>query len=323
MCTAITFKANNNYFGRTLDLEYRYNESVVITPRDYIIRYKSGEIDRRHYSIIGVATVVDDYPLYYDATNEAGLSISALNFVGYSFYGKSKSNKTNIAPYELIIYFLSKCNSVKEVIKVIDSINVIDEPFNESLQNSELHWLISDKDESITLECMKEGIKIYDNKVGVLTNSPPFKYHLMNLNNYINVSNREIESTFGSDINLLRYSKGMNSIGLPGDNSSMSRFVRATYTKSNSIIPNDDIACVSQFFHILASVEQVEGSVITNGKCNRTQYISCCDIDHGLYYYKTYNNSQISCLNMYSENLDTDKLMIYPFDDVEIINYRN
>ena len=323
MCTAITFKANNYYFGRTLDLEHRYNESVVITPRDYIIRYKSGEIDRRHYAIIGTATVVDDYPLYYDATNEAGLSIAGLNFVGYSFYAIRLSSKTNIAPYEIILYLLSRCSSVNEALELIKGINIIDEPFNEGLQNAELHWLISDKKESITLECVKEGIRIIKNQYGVLTNNPPFDYHLMNINNYINISSAEVECVFADGVDLMRYSKGMNAMGLPGDNSSMSRFVRATFTKCNSVIPDDDIACVSQFFHILASVEQVEGSVITEGKFNRTQYMSCCDTDKCVYYYKTYNNSQISCVKMKNESLDSDKLIIYPFDDTEKIKYLN
>ena len=88
MCTALTFTNGDCYFGRTLDLEYNYNEEIVVTPRKFQFRFRNGSISESHVSIIGVAVVSDGYPLYYEATNESGLSISALNFNGYSVYSE-------------------------------------------------------------------------------------------------------------------------------------------------------------------------------------------------------------------------------------------
>ena len=323
MCTALTFYANHHYFGRNLDLDRRYDESVVITPRNYIFRYKSGEIHRRHFAIIGMATIIDDYPLYYDATNEHGLSIAALNFVGNAYYFSSKSNAINLAPYEIIVYLLANCKTVDEAEKELRNINITNICFKEGINNSELHWIISDKKRSITVESLKSGLTIYSNEIGVLTNNPPFEFHLMNLNNYLNITNEDYTPRFSDKIEILKYSKGMGGIGLPGDNSSMSRFVRCAFTKLNSVVPNGEIDCVAQIFHVLTSVSQVEGSVISNHKYERTQYMSCCDMDSCAYYYKTYNNSQINVVYLFNENIDCDKLISYKMIDIQNINYIN
>ena len=129
MCTAITFKAKNHYFGRNLDLERRFSESVTIMPRGYQIKYKNGEVDSAHYAMIGMATVVDNYPLYYDATNEYGLSIAGLNFVGNACFEKCNGGLSSIAVFELIPYLLSKCKTVSECEVALKEINIQNIPF--------------------------------------------------------------------------------------------------------------------------------------------------------------------------------------------------
>lgn len=313
MCTAMSFNNFGHYFGRNLDLEHRYDENIVITPRNYIFKYKSGEIDRKHYAIIGTATVIDGYPLYYDATNEHGLSIAGLNFVGNAYLNKKEEiGKINLAPYELIPYILGKCKSVYECIKLLKIIVLVDIRFADGLPNSELHWLISDKHNCITFEYMVSGVKIYDNAMGILTNNPPFDYHLMNLNNYMQLSDSEPHNNLSDKLSLNAYSRGMGAIGLPGDNSSTSRFIRCCFNKLNSVHCNSEIEAITQFFHILSSVEQVEGSVKIDSKYERTQYSSCCDIDKGIYYYKTYENNQINAVSMHNENIETDDIIRYP-----------
>lgn len=324
MCTAITFDAYNHYFGRNLDLEKRYDEGIIITPRNYILRYKSGEIERRHFSFVGTATVIREYPLYYDATNEYGLSIAGLNFVGNAYFHQAEnSNKINIAPYELIPYILGKCKSVNEALEILEKIWLVDIRFSDDMPNAQLHWIICDKKESITVEYMKDGIHIYANSIGVLTNNPPFDYHMMNLNNYMNISRNEATNNFSDKINLEAYSRGMGGIGLPGDLSSSSRFVKAAFTKLNSVIPNTEIDSVGQMFHILGSVEQQEGCVKIGDAYERTQYTSCCNIDEGIYYYKTYDNCQICAVKMHSENLDGADLISYKMIFEQQIRYIN
>lgn len=324
MCTAISFKGINHYFGRNLDLEYRYDESITIMPRNFIIKYKSGEIERRHFAIIGTTTLIDGYPLYYDATNEYGLSMAGLNFVRNAFYfPEVQFGKVNLAPHELILYVLSKCKTVEETIRLLNNVAIIDVKFRADLPTPELHWLISDKNDSITVEFMRDGMKIYKNIVGVLTNNPPFDFHINNLNNYINISNKEPRNEFSEQIKLLTYSKGMGAIGLPGDLSSSSRFIKGTFTKLNATILETEEESVSQFFHILAAVEQVEGCVKVGESYERTQYSSCCNTDKGIYYYKTYTNFQISAIDMHKENLDSSKLISYQMIFEPKIYYHN
>ena len=201
MCTAISFNAHNHYFGRNLDLEYRYDESVVITPRKYTFKYRHEATDNRHFAFIGTATVIRNYPLYYDATNEYGLSIAGLNFVDNAYaFPNIDEGKINLAPYEIIPYVLSKCKNVEDAEILLEKIRMVDIRFNDDMPNATLHWMISDKKKSITFEYMKEGAKIHYNPVGVLTNNPPFEYHMLNLNNYMSISRDEPLNNFSDKI---------------------------------------------------------------------------------------------------------------------------
>lgn len=311
MCTALTYKTEDFYFGRNLDIEKSYGEKVVITPRNFPFKFRNGYILNNHFSIIGIAMISDNYPLYYDATNEKGLSIAGLNFPNNATYYEKDTEKNNITPFEIIPWILGKCTTINEVIKEIKNLNLWNEPFNEYLPLSPLHWLIADKTKAITLESMKDGIKIYDNPVGVLTNNPPFDFHIYNLTNYINLSASHPTNRFSKNIDLKPYSLGMGAIGLAGDLSSASRFVRATYTKFNSISENTE--SIDTFFHILDSVSQTKGLTLTNGGTYEyTLYSSCCNATKGIYYYKTYNNNQITAVNMKNINLESDRLFHYP-----------
>ncbi len=312
MCTAITYNTKDHYFGRNLDLEYSYKETITITPRNYPFKFrKKGDLNN-HYAIIGMAYVSLDYPLYYDAINEKGLGMAGLNFPTNAVYKEEKTDKDNIAPFEFIPWILSQCANIKEVKELLNKINIVKINFSDSLVASPLHWIIADKDSAITVECVKEGLKIYDNPVGVLTNNPSFLYQMFNLNNYMNLSIEPPINNFSKKINFDIYSRGMGGLGLPGDLSSVSRFVKATFTKLNSISGEDESESISQFFHILSSVEQQRGCVhMGNDEYEITIYSSCCNMDKGIYYYTTYENSQITAVYMFNENLDSDKLINY------------
>ena len=271
-----------------------------------------------------MAYVADNYPLYYDAINENGLGMAGLNFVGNAYYNDIQENKDNIAQFEFIPWILSQCSTTKEAKKLIEKINLINTPFNGQLPLAQLHWIIADAEESITVEAVKDGIKIYDNPVGVLTNNPPFDKQLFALNNYMNLSNKSPKNTFATNLELQQYSRGMGAIGLPGDLSSQSRFVRASFIKMNSVSGKDENESVSQFFHILNSVDQQRGCCeLEDGKYEITIYTSCCNVSKGIYYYTTYNNHQITAVDMHKENLDGEELVRYPLVNGEHINYQN
>ena len=319
MCTAITFKGTDNYFGRTLDLEYSYNETVTITPRFFPFKFRNENRIDCHYAIIGMATVVNGYPLYYDATNEKGLSMAGLNFPENAKYFKRSENKINITPFEFIPYILSKCDSVKSAKELLKEINLIDTPFSSDLPNSPLHWIIADKTEAITVESTAHGLQIYHNPVGVLTNNPPFPYHMTHLTTFMHLSPYPQENKIYKELNLKAFSRGTGAMGLPGDCSSQSRFVRAAFNKLNAASYDTEEENVNQFFHILSSVEQIDGTVKTlENKNVRTVYTSCCNTDKGIYYYTTYHSHSITGVDMHNTQLDSGELVKYALRKSEL-----
>ena len=323
MCTAITFKTKDHYFGRNLDLEYNYQEAVTITPRHYPFSFRMNTTQKEHYAIIGVATISEGYPLYYDATNEQGLSMAGLNFPGNAVYQTCSEGSDNIAPFEFIPWILSQCATVTEATTLLNRLNLADIPFSKEYPLSPLHWFLADRSQSVTIEPLKDGLRIYDNPVGVLTNNPTFDYHFYNLKNYLNLTREEPKNRFAPQLELIPFSRGMGAIGLPGDLSSPSRFIRAAYTKFNSVCGQSELESVSQFFHILSAVVQQKGSVCVGESFEKTIYTSCCNTDKGIYYYRTYENSQISAINMHLENLNGKDIVSYPLITEQKIYYQN
>lgn len=324
MCTAATYKTKDFYFGRTLDYEFSYGDEVTVTPRNYSFHFRNMGDMEKHYAMIGMAYIAGDYPLYYDAVNEKGLGMAGLNFVGNADYKEKAPDKDNVAQFEFIPWILGQCASVKEAKVLLEKINLINTPFSKELPLAQLHWIIADRDEAITVESVKEGIRIYDNPVGVLTNNPPFDEQMFQLNNYMHLSPKSPKNSFSDKLPLHTYSRGMGALGLPGDLSSQSRFVRVAFTKMNSVSGDTESESVSQFFHILGSVDQQRGCCdVGDGKYEITIYTSCCNADKGIYYYTTYDNHQITGVDMHRENLEGTCLSRYPLICGEQIKMQN
>lgn len=312
MCTAITFNAKDHYFGRTLDLEYSYNETVTVTPRRYPFSFKNGTRLDSHYAFIGMATVSDNYPLYYEATNEKGLSVGGLNFPGNAVYYDPSKEKLNLASFELIPYILSTCATVNEAKKILEKANITDIAFSSEFPLSPLHWIIADKTCAITAESTAAGLKLYDNPVGVLTNNPEFDYHLLHLSTFMNLSPHPAFNLMSNKLNLQSFSRATGALGLPGDCTSQSRFVRASFNKLNGAVFESEEENVNQFFHILSSVEQIKGTVKTEkNKDVITVYTSCCNTQRGIYYYITYLNRSIYAVDLNKEDLDSEQLVTH------------
>ena len=324
MCTAAVYKTKDHYFGRNLDFDISYGEKIAITPRNYPFSFRKVKDLESHYAMIGMATVVGGYPLYYDATNEKGLSMAGLLFAGNAVFQPEAEGKDNVTPFEFIPWILGQCADLKETKALLEKINLVNIPFSEELPLSPLHWMISDREGSITVEAVQEGLKVYENPVQVLTNNPPFDMQMFNLSNYRNLSTDNTENLFAKGLELKTYSRGMGAMGLPGDLSSQSRFVKVAFTKMNSLSGDSESESVSQFFHILTSVEQQRGLVhMGEGKYEITIYSSCCNTDKGIYYYTTYENSQITGVDMHRENLDGDSVVTYPLITGQQIRMQN
>lgn len=324
MCTCITFQNKSFYFGRNLDLEYSFGERVVITPRKYVFDLRTQEKMIEHYAMIGMATVIANYPLYAEASNEKGLSMAGLYFPDNAEYQPMKEDMINITPFEFIPWILGKCSSVDEAEELLGKVNIVKIQFNENIPLAPLHWMLADEKRCIVLESMKGGLYIHENPIGILTNNPPFDYHKTNLSNYMNVTPHAPVNRFTKHLNLQAYGQGMGGIGLPGDVSPTSRFVRAAFMQQNSVCEEDEVSNVTQFFHMLDSVSMVRGSTITpEGKYDITTYSCCFSVENGIYYYKTYENNQISAVKLFNENLDGSDLFVYDFRNKQQIYYEN
>ena len=311
MCTAICYRSFDSYFGRNLDLHCGYGESVVITPRNYEIKMRCEKPIKAHYAMIGMATVVDCFPLYYEATNEKGLSMAGLNFPENAVYYSFADGKDNVAPFELIPWILAQCACIGEAKALLEKINLVNVSFSERLPLSPLHWMISDKKYSMVIEPLKDGLKIYDNPFDVLTNNPPFEYHCTNVSNYMGLSTGRAISQFAERIPVKNYSLGMGALGLPGDYSSVSRFIKALFVKENSVSDHTEASNVNQFFHILNSVAMPKGCVRAVQGFEYTRYSSCCNADRGIYYYTTYDEPEIKAIHMHEVDPEESRLYTY------------
>ena len=173
------------------------------------------------------------------------------------------------------------------------------------------------------MEPTDAGVQVYDNPVGILTNEPPFPYHMTNLQNYLHVTNEEPKNRLAPSMPLKAYSKGMGGMGLPGDLSSASRFVKATFTKLNSVSKDAESASISQLFHILGAVAQQQGCVKVGNLYEKTIYTSCCNTSKGIYYYTTYENSQITGIRLRGADLDSCSLVCFPLVKGQQIRMEN
>ena len=144
MCTAISYKNKHTYFGRNLDLERGYNEKVVITPRNFEIKLRCVKSIEQHYAMIGMAATADNFPLYFEATNEKGLSMAGLNFPDNAVYFDYTAENDNITPFEFIPYVLAQCSCIEEAKNLLSNIQLVNINFSANLPLSPLHWMIAD-----------------------------------------------------------------------------------------------------------------------------------------------------------------------------------
>ena len=315
MCTAVTMQTGDFYFGRTLDYEISYGEEVVVTPRKFPYHFGSGD-----YAIIGMARAKEGYPLYFDAANEKGLCMAGLNFHRSAAYVSGEG----LAVHDLIPYLLSRCDSVAQAREAISDLRLTDTPFSEELPAARLHWLLADRREAVTLEPTEAGLEVYHNPIGVLTNEPNFSMQMHYLNNFMSTSSREPENHFSPALELTAYSRGMGTLHLPGGLDSQSRFVRAAFTKCNSLCGEEEAESVTQFFHILGTVEQVRGCCrLQDGACELTRYTSCINADRGVYYYTTYENRSISAVSLRRCDGNGQRLIRFPLRRESQVHWQN
>ncbi|HDR6217922.1 MULTISPECIES: choloylglycine hydrolase [Bacillus] len=328
MCTSLTLQTKNgqHLFARTMDFTLDFNQEVIIIPRRYQWNNITGENIKAKQAVVGMGINYQGRVILADGVNESGMTCATLYFPGFATYSNSiDDNKTNLAPFDFVAWSLTQFNSVEELKKSVESISFLDISLSVLGVTPPLHWILADKrGECIVLEPTIEGLKIYDNPLGVMTNSPEFNWHLQNLRQYIGLKSQPYAPTQWGDVSLSAFGQGSGSMGLPGDFTPPSRFVRAAYSKQNIQGGDNEEEGVSAVFHILSNCELPKGGVITEeGIIDNTIYTSAMCMESGIYYYHTYDCRQIIAIHLFHENLDTDEIKTYPFQRKQKIYYQN
>lgn len=329
MCTGLALETKDglHLFGRNMDIEYSFNQSIIFIPRNFKCVNKSNKKElTTKYAVLGMGTIFDDYPTFADGMNEKGLGCAGLNFPVYVSYSKEDiEGKTNIPVYNFLLWVLANFSSVEEVKEALKNANIVDIPISENIPNTTLHWMISDiTGKSIVVEQTKEKLNVFDNNIGVLTNSPTFDWHVANLNQYVSLRYNQVPEFKLGDQSLTALGQGTGLVGLPGDFTPASRFVRVAFLRDAMIKNDKDSIDLIEFFHILNNVAMVRGSTRTiEEKSDLTQYTSCMCLEKGIYYYNTYENNQINAIDMNKENLDGNEIKTYKYNKTLSINYVN
>lgn len=299
MCTAIRF--NSRYFGRTLDFERSFGEQMVVTPRGVMPIMES----KNKYAMMGVGVVMDGAAMYFDGVNEWGLAAAALNFPGCAVYRSDSNSDRGIPSALLISYILGLCHSVRETVDMLSKAVITDREIG-GMSASPLHWIIADGRESVVVESVESGVRIHDNPVGVLTNSPELPYHLTRMQDYAALGVRNPERDM--------YSRGMGAVGLPGDFSSSSRFVRAAFLRKNCFDRADNSRGeLNRAFSLLGNLSVPIGAMITDeGKAAYTIYSAVVDMERPAYYLTTATCSAISHIALTDKLSNGSEILSYP-----------
>lgn len=306
MCTAV-WDGGNGLFGRTLDLEYTYDEQVVVS---------RGERWGGPYAMVGTATVAEGYPLYYDAVNQRGLAMAGLHFPRSCVYPPPRDGTENVGSYALIPTLLARCTTVTEAVAEMERLHLCDTPFSPAYPPTPLHWMMADRERTAVIEATAEGVRVMDNPAGVMANEPPLPHQLTHLSHYAHLSPRQPAGQWQSPV-----SRGGGAVGTPGDYTSPARFVRAAFGAAHAPAEEPERK-IGACFRRMATVEVPRGWVqAEDGRWVVTHYTSCMDLQRGVYYYRTYGCHRITAVGLRIPN--GEDVTCYPLRRQEDILWEN
>ena len=313
MCTAIRFNGcgTDSYFGRNFDWTTSYGEGIVVVPNNYDVKSSFGSFDKVVHPCIGMGLVENDMPVYFDCSNDCGLSVATLNFKGYAAYEPVEvEDKINIGVSEFSFWVASQFENVDEVEIALHDVAIVSQNVVERYATNQVHWMIADKRRSIVVEYTKRGMEIFHNNVDVLTNQPGYDWHHENLRNYLHLTDEMPTGASWTNVSLKPFGVGAGMQGLPGGYASADRFVRAAYFNANYPYKETEKENVARAFRELVSVAMIEGAAqYKRGESEVTIYTSCYSSHTGNYYYNTYNTFNIKCVNLSDYDLDTSNLI--------------
>lgn len=336
-CTGITLKSQDGAVVLARTIEWAgsdLNSSYVVVPRGYVQQSyspdgkKGGLVFTARYGYIGVAVETEEFVT--EGLNEEGLSAGLFYFPGYGMYEEydEADRETSISDLQLVPWILSSFRTVDEVKAALPEVHVV----STYPGASTAHWRIADASgRQFVLEIVDGVPHFYENKLGVLTNSPGFEWQMANLNNYVNLFPGAAENKVWNDVTLAAFGSGSGMLGLPGDVTPPSRFVRAAFFQMTAPRLATADKAVLQAFQILNNFDIPIGIQYAVGQTpadipSATQWTSATDPVNRKFYYRTMYDSSIRCFNLNavdfsrvkyrSERLDTVKSQ--PITDIMV-----
>ena len=332
MCTGIRLKSKNGaiVYARTLEFGKETDSNIIVIPRNYEYSgtNKQGESKglqwRSKYAVIGANMLhINDI---VDGVNEKGLAGGLFYFPGFAEYQKVSHHEEahSIAPWELMTWILTNFESVDDVRAVLPTIKVADIVFDLWNIVPPIHAIIHDKKgNSLVIEYRKGELTMHDNQWGVITNAPSFDWHRINLSNYINLTPINVEPIRYNNMILSPLGEGSGMLGLPGDFTPPSRFVRAVAFSQAAMDLSTEDEARKTAFHILNLFTITRGLVREeqgeNSYYDYTQWTSASDLKNSRYYWHTYENRQIKMVDLMQMNLNAEKIVTVPMHTEEII----
>ena len=302
MCTVMAYRACDTVVGRNLDLERSLGEALMLLPRRAPFSYRCARTPKTAYAVMGMACQPHEQPLFFDALNEKGVYMAALNFPLWASYMPSESDGA-VAPFELIPFVLRQCAAAREAADILRRTTVAAMAYDEAWPLTPLHWFVCDEAESFAVEPLADGLHIEPADADVLTNSPPLSYHRIRLADFTAISPADPPEMFGS-LPTAVYSRGAGTVGLPGDWSSSARFVRAAYMLQHAPWLSPVGAMRDHTMQMLSCVSFPKGCVRVGEADEFTVYSSCAALRAGTYSFTTYHDRRVRTVSL--ADVDTD-----------------
>ncbi len=321
-CTGIQLQTKDGTYvsGRTLEFGLFFETSVIVVPRGYEFTGQStlGDGKRWKAKYASVGTIIADNKAILDGINEKGLSVGSFYFPGFAKYSVTTpvNRSISMSSSDFTQWIVSQFATVEEVRSAIENdevaiSSVLTPGFPPEVQP--FHFIVYDKSgKSLVIEPLDGKLVLYDNPTGTMANSPTFDWHMTNLRNYIalNPNNIPPVSIFGKSFKQLGQGSGM--LGLPGDFTPPSRFVRATVFSATAIPEDNATKGIRQVFHILNNFdipvgvarEKHDGAIHTD----YTMLTTARDSKNLRYYYKTYDDQTIRMVDLSKFNFNAKRI---------------
>lgn len=305
MCTAITLvsQQKETFLGRNMDFSYEIEPHLYIVPRHY--PWNSALCERKirsSYRFIGIGQQLDGLLAFFDGVNEMGFAAAALYFPGYAEYDTQAEVRSadQVGSFDFLQYILGNCASVKDLTAILENLSVIglEDPVTGTV--APLHWIAADRSgDCAVIEMTEKGKEVLSNPIGVMSNSPDFRWHMTNLRNYMEAGPRQMDEAYWGNVRLTPFGQAGGTRLLPGGFTSPERFVRAAYLKSHIPEPRNRREAIVSCFHIMESVTVPKGAVITSRNTyDYTKYTAFINTNTCEYFFRTYDNMQIGTVSL-------------------------